>query len=125
MKRGIKNLFLLPALIGGLGLIPAGRVTAHTFTTLHSFTNGIDGAYPYAGLILSDNSLYGTAANGGSAGKGTVFAVNTNGTGFTNLHSFTALNSNTNGDGANPEAGLILSGNMLYGTARSGGSSGK
>jgi hypothetical protein len=28
MKTYIKNLFLLPALIAGLGLIPAGRVTA-------------------------------------------------------------------------------------------------
>ena len=28
---------------------------------------------------------------GGSSGNGTVFAVNTDGTGFTNLHSFTAL----------------------------------
>ena len=54
--------------------------------------------------------------------NGTVFAVNTDGTGFTNLHSFTAasgsLVSITNSDGASPYAGLILSGNTLYGTAR-------
>jgi uncharacterized repeat protein (TIGR03803 family) len=123
MKTYIKNLFLLPALIAGLGLIPAGRVTAQTFTTLHSFTvrsgaspyTNSDGAYPQAGLILSDNTLYGTAHFGGSSGKGTVFAVNPNGTGFTNLHSFIGL------DGANPSAGLILSGNTLYGTAGYGG----
>jgi len=34
MKTYIKNLFFLPALIAGLGLIPAARVTAQTFTTL-------------------------------------------------------------------------------------------
>ena len=34
MKTYIKNLFFLPALIAGLGLIPADRVTAQTFTTL-------------------------------------------------------------------------------------------
>src|SRR5450759_1188805 len=124
MKTRIKNLFLLPALIAGLGLILAGRVTAQTFTTLHSFTYGSDGAFPYAGLILSGNTLYGTAYDGGSSGNGTVFKVNPDGTGFTNLHSFTALSNSTNSDGAYPEAGLILSGNTLYGTAISRGSSG-
>jgi uncharacterized repeat protein (TIGR03803 family) len=125
MKTYIINLFLLPALIAGLGLIPAGRVTAQTFTNLHSF-NYSDGAYPYAGLILSGNTLYGTAVQGGSSGYGTVFAVNTNGTGFTTLHSFTATSGSlyTNSDGANPHAGLILSGSTLYGTALQGGSSG-
>jgi uncharacterized repeat protein (TIGR03803 family) len=55
-----------------------------------------------------------------------VFAVPTDGTGFTNLHN---LNGSWNGvgygsDGANSHAGLILSGNTLYGTASGGGSSG-
>src|ERR1035437_7787768 len=138
MKTRLKNLFLLPALIAGLGLIPAGRVTAQTFTTLHSFTGtyiyGIksDGSQPVAGLILSGNTPYGAAGYGGSSGyvgggsygDGTVFAVHTDGTGFTNLHSFTAASGSlyTNSDGANPEAGLILSGNTLYGTANLGGS---
>jgi uncharacterized repeat protein (TIGR03803 family) len=132
----IKNLFtrlggascaawVLPALIAGLGLIPAGRVTAQTFTTLHSF-NYSDGNFPVAGLILSGNTLYGTAEVGGTNGNGTVFAVNTGGTGFTNLYSFTAASGalSTNSDGAAPVAGLILSGNTLYGTAANGGSSG-
>ena len=82
-----KNLFFVPALFAVLNLIPAGRVTAQTFTTLHSFTY-YDGVYPWAGLILSGNTLYGTARNGGSSGAGTVFAVGTNGTGFATLHSF-------------------------------------
>src|SRR5665213_485508 len=134
MKTKIKNLFLLPALIAGLNLIPAGRVTAQTFTTLHTFTatdfntgTNSDGAYPRAGLILSGNTLYGTAEGGGSSGNGTVFAVSTNGTGLTNLYSFTALSDGyygTNSDGTIPEAGLILSGNTLYGTAEGGGSGG-
>src|ERR1039457_5674291 len=127
MKTHIKILLFLPALVAGLGLIPAGRVMAQTFTTLHSFTNS-DGANPAAGLILSGNTLYGTAAFGGSSssGDGTVFAVNTGGTGFTNLYSFTAFGfGGTNSDGIGPYAALILSGNTLYGTAVVGGSSGK
>lgn len=132
MKQCTKNLFLSVILISGLGFILAGNVRAQTFTTLYSFTaipgplyTNIDGAQPEAGLILSSNTLYGTANQGGSSGKGTVFAINTDGTGLANLHNFTAfgdLNSNT--DGATPYAGLILSGNTLYGTAASGGSSG-
>jgi uncharacterized repeat protein (TIGR03803 family) len=119
----IKNSLIL-LLIAVLGLMLAGRATAQTFTTLYNFTalvdyNNSDGAVPEAGVILSGNTLYGTAYYGGSSGNGTVFALNTNGTGFTNLYSFTG-----GSDGASPQAVLILSGNTLYGTASSGGSSG-
>jgi uncharacterized repeat protein (TIGR03803 family) len=104
------------------------------FTVLHSFTatsssypfafTNSDGANPYAGLILSRDALYGTAARGGSGGQGTVFAVNIDGTGFTTLHNFTPLDTVTNSDGANPYAGLVSSGDILYGTAVRGGCSG-
>ena len=108
------------------------------FTNLHSFTalsgllfSNSDGGSPVAGLILSGNTLYGAAQQGGSSGYGTVFRVNTDGADFTNLHSFTATVFDassgsifTNGDGATPVAGLVLSGNTLYGTAEVGGSSG-
>ena len=91
----------------------SGFTTLYNFTSLSgtnssgAYTNS-DGAYPGAGLILSGNTLYGTAEYGGSSGVGTVFSVNTDGTGFTTLYSF------TNGsDGARPFAGLILSGDTL------------
>ena len=118
----------------GNGTVFAVNTDGTGFTNLHSFTavppypgpsTNSDGGAPFARLILGSNALYGTAARGGSSGNGTVFALNTDGTGFTNLHSFTALLSSTNGDGASPEAGLIVSGNTLYGTAPSGGSSGR
>ena len=102
----------LPMLIAGLSLILGGRATAQILINS-------DGANPNAGLILSGSTLYGTVAAGGSYGHGTVFAVDTNGAGFTILHSFTG-----GSDGANPWSGLILSGNTLYGTAYNGGSSG-
>jgi len=75
VKTKIRNLFLLPALVAVLNLLPAGRATAQTFTTLHSFIGG-DGITPLAGLItnLLGNTLYGTAASGGSSGNGMVFA---------------------------------------------------
>src|SRR5207253_3736590 len=102
------------------------------FTNLHNFTatppypnnTNSDGASPYAGLIVSGNTLYGTASYGGNSGVGTVFAINTDGAGFTNLHNFTTTDPNGYySDGVNSFAGLILSGNTLYGTAGFGGSS--
>jgi uncharacterized repeat protein (TIGR03803 family) len=121
MKTRIKNLFLVSACTGLLAM-PAA---AQTFTLLHSFTGDSDGGSPQAGLILSGNTLYGTTDFGGSSSNGIVFAINTDGTGFTNLHSFTASFGSypfyANNDGANPLDGLILSGNTLYGTTDSGG----
>jgi uncharacterized repeat protein (TIGR03803 family) len=95
------------------------------FTVLYRFTGGADGASPQGSLVLSGNTLYGTASLGGASGSGTVFALNTDGTGFTNLYSFTALGAPypANTDGANPYAGLILRGSRLFGTAANGGSS--
>src|ERR1039458_583167 len=92
-KRAILNTrpflpFLLPALMVGCSWMPAARVTAQTFTSLYQFTGGSDGAEPFA-VVLSGNTLYGTAQFGGSSGNGTVFAVNTHGTGITILHGFT------------------------------------
>ena len=132
MNIPLKTLFLLPTLIAGLGLLSAGRATAQPITPLHTFTalvSGVnsDGAKPLAGLVLSGSTLYGTAYIGGTNGNGAVFAVNTDSSGFTNLHSFTALAGPyppTNSDGANPHGGLILSGSTLYGTAQAGGGSG-
>ena len=97
MSGRIRKPLLLLLPIAVLGLMQAGRATAQTFTTLYSFTaypsgysTNSDGANPEAGLILSGNTLYGTAEGGGSSGNGTVFRVNIDGTGFTNLHSFAA-----------------------------------
>jgi len=118
---------LVPILV--LGLYPIPWLNAQTFATLHSFTNGPDNNVEDAGLILSGNTLYGTTSKGGGSSNGSVFAINIDGTGFTNLYDFSpevtnAAGSFTNSDGANPSAGLILSGNTLYGTATFGGSSG-
>ena len=109
----------------GLGFTNLYRFSA---TSGSSGTNS-DGAHPNAGLVLSNATLYGTTYGGGPSGNGTVFGINTNGTGFTNLHSFSALTlpcagwSGTNGDGVNPYAGLVFSSGALYGTTSGGGPS--
>jgi uncharacterized repeat protein (TIGR03803 family) len=101
-----------------------GFTNLYSFSALVSGTNS-DGADPFSKLELSGNSLYGTASVGGIAGNGTIFKINTDGTGFTNLYSFSALISNTNSDGANPQSGLTLAGNIFYGVTQNGGSGGK
>ncbi len=118
-----------------LGLLFAALMPAvaqgQTYTNLYSFSQtagspatNSDGAIPNGGLVLSGNAFYGTTFGGGTNGTGGVFSVHTDGTHFTNLHSFLALTNTTNGDGAEPYVTLVLSGNVLYGTASAGGTSG-
>lgn len=129
MKISPKTICLPLALVAVLQFLMPDQLTAQTFTPLHPFAGGSDGFSPEAGLTLSGSTLYGTAAAGGNlnyltAGGGTIFAVQTDGLGFTNIYSFTLPVSGTNSDGASPDGNLILSGNTLYGTASAGGRSG-
>ncbi|HZR18299.1 MAG TPA: choice-of-anchor tandem repeat GloVer-containing protein [Verrucomicrobiae bacterium] len=89
------------------------------FRVLYPFSFIVDGTSLHASLLLAGNRLFGTAASGGSDNDGTVFALNTDGSGFEVLHNFTAII--TNYDGAVPEADLILSGNKIFSSTFGGG----
>jgi uncharacterized repeat protein (TIGR03803 family) len=97
------------------GTLFSFNTTNNYFTNFYNFTNSAIGEYPYAGLVVSGNRLYGTTYQGGSNNWGTVFAVDTDGGNFTNLYNFAYS------DGANPYGGLLLVGNRLYGTTYQGG----
>ena len=90
-------------------------------TNLWSFTNGPDGAFPYATLVQGhDNSFYGTTTGSGlgPSAYGTVFRITPSGS-LTNLHSFSG------GDGVGPSAGLLRGGDgSFYGTTPAGGTYG-
>lgn len=98
---------------------------AQTFTVLHSFTGGADGANPSEGLVLdSAGNLYGTTYDGGTGncnqdsqqGCGTVFKVTNQGT-ETVLHTFQG-----GADGKYPWAGLARDNKgRLLGTTVDGG----
>ena len=115
----------------GNGTVYAIRIDGTGYTNLHNFATGSvtnpDGTYPSCDLLLVNNVLYGTTDKGGSGGAGTIFRLDTDGTGFTNLHSFYANPpvgyslGNANLEGAHPLGGVILSGNTLYGATADGG----
>lgn len=110
----------------GSGTVFALNNDGTGFKTLHTFTGSEDGATPFAfaGLFSSGIGLYGTTTGFGNPDNGSIFRVNIDGTGFTTLYGFSAMSNNTNIDGASPQASLVLSDNILYGTAAGGGSSG-
>lgn len=90
------------------------------FTLLHSFDNGsIEGFRPYGGLILNGDIIYGMT-NMNLPSGGTIFAIHSNHSDFTILHSF----SGGDNDGYYPWGDLISYGNTLYGMTQSGGNGG-
>ncbi|MBW8865360.1 MAG: hypothetical protein JF609_10675, partial [Verrucomicrobia bacterium] len=71
---------------------------------------------PLSAFVLNGTNLLATSNQGGSAGWGSIFRINTDGTMSARLYSFS-----NSPDGARPLAGLVLDGNTLYGTTSSGG----
>ena len=105
----------------------AGFTVLHTFTAPDGYPVNVDGINPSAGLIQAGGTLYGTTLQGGSLGYGTVFAINTDGTGFAVLHEFDQATFDfvnyvsTNAAGAQPQTHLVLAGGTLYGSTTTGG----
>jgi uncharacterized repeat protein (TIGR03803 family) len=85
-----------------------------TFTQLHSFTGGTDGANPIAALMqASDGSFYGTASREGGPWQvgGTIFRFTGTGDPIT-LHAFDA-----NTEGPTPVTAIVeASDGLLWGT---------
>ena len=88
------------------------------YARLHSFPGGAsDGSQPHGSLTLSGSTLYGMTNLGGSSNRGTIFSMNTDGTGFALLHSL----SSGSGGGSYPKGSLTLSGSKLFGMTSGGG----
>jgi uncharacterized repeat protein (TIGR03803 family) len=96
-------------------------VTSNAFTILHHFTGGnADGANPTGPLTLNGSTLYGLTTAGGTNDLGVIFKVNTGGSGYSVLHSF----SGGTLDGASPEFGpLVVTNSVMYGATEEGGTS--
>ncbi|HEX4144189.1 MAG TPA: choice-of-anchor tandem repeat GloVer-containing protein [Pirellulales bacterium] len=88
--------------------------TGGLVNTLHVFSNPSDSVS--AGLVLVGSKFYGVTSTGsGLYGDGTIFSVNSDGTGYQLLHSFAGA------DGSKPAASLTFVGSKLYGTTENGG----
>jgi len=100
-----------------LGVLFKINTDGSGFSKLVDFDGSNNGAYPYQSLMLSGTVLFGMTYSGGLSNKGTIFKINTNGTGLTKLLDFTGIN------GANPIGSLTLSGSSLFGMTSQGGTS--
>jgi uncharacterized repeat protein (TIGR03803 family) len=102
-------------------LMPDGSQYAplYSFSALdpNSGTNS-DGSLPTGALLQeSDGSIVGETQLGGTNGTGVVYKINSDGTGFTVLHSF-----GNGADGTYPGGGLIAGPDgSLYGVTEYGG----
>ena len=108
------------AMVFAVTLLASHAMQAQTFSVIHNFTGGGDGAYPYAGVTVGPGGvLYGTASGGGSHGAGTVFKLNQVNSSwvFSPLYEFTG-----GSDGGVPYGGVVIGPNgALYGTTYTGG----
>lgn len=105
------------AILLALALIAMPSARSQTFTVLHEFSGGVDGAAPPSGVILDPTgNFYGVTDNGGPFNYGVVYRLDTAGK-ESLLHGFLG------GEGLWPVGGLLrdASGN-LYGTTTDGGS---
>jgi uncharacterized repeat protein (TIGR03803 family) len=105
---------------------------ADTDTTTSGLVKTVDGAAPQGKLVQdAERMLYGTTSLGGDNGRGVVFRLATDGSGFQVLHTFGATTNDTttgqpeNDDGAIPVAGLTDGGDgFFYGVTSVGGTEG-
>jgi uncharacterized repeat protein (TIGR03803 family) len=101
---------------------PVPPATKWRARSLHDFTGGADGSFPFAGVIFdAAGILYGTTDGGGGSNNGTVFSltppVSGNRWKHKVLHSFAGQP-----DGAHPDAELVQdSRGVFYSTTVSGG----
>lgn len=103
----------------GNGSVFSLDTSNNSCTSFPAIGGSVNGGSQYGSLILAGSTLYGTTVSGGSNGYGSVFSINTDGSGYTNLHDF----SDAPGDGANPYSSLVLAGSTLYGTTTEAGHS--
>ena len=113
---------------GECGTIYRIGIDGSGYTILYNFTGGSNTNFPSGPLATDgDGNLYGTTDFGGSTncdsieGCGAVYEISTSGSGFSLLYTFTGVD---NGDGAQPQTGVTVVGDSLYGTTASGGRTG-
>ncbi len=104
--------------------------SSNHYTVLHTFADGenatpfkkglLDPGFP---LTLVGSTLYGVAYGGGANSSpghgpsGLIYSIGTDGSNFTKLHEFPAIQN----DGRNPVGTPLVSGGVIYGVTANGG----
>lgn len=106
------------ALVFVLVLFSTQNTEAQTFSVLHYFTGGNDGAAPVAGLTAAGaGKFYGTTLGGGTYDGGVVFQLTYRGEGWILSPLYALLSQQF--DGADVAAGAVIGPNgHLYGTTQ-------
>lgn len=99
----------------GYGTIFKLRTNGTGYTVLKDLDGFTEGGAPRHALVVVATTLYGCTAVGGGNNWGTVFKLNTDGSGFALLKDFSLY------DGAYPTGPLIYADGVLYGTTSAGG----
>ena len=113
---------LAAAILATLVLVAATQMEAQSFTVLHTFTAGADGANPSADGLAIDaaGNLCGATSSEGAHNSSNVFKLSPANGGWTysSLYDFTG-----GSDGSSPGSGLVIDGQgNLFGTTYIGGS---
>ena len=73
----------------GLGTVFSMDLQGTEHRVLHSFTGSLsDGSSPQGSVLLLDGALYGMTQAGGASGRGVVFKIGIDGSGFQVIQSF-------------------------------------
>jgi hypothetical protein len=122
---GGNNVSTMPT--SGSSLRSSGTAQYKLLYSFQGYPN--DGSWPYAGVVLVGNKLYGTANKGGNgcpaSGPGSqcgvVFAIDSSTGSERVIHNFQGR-TDGNRDSANPRGGLVYYQGNFYGTTNGGGS---
>ena len=98
----------------------ASLAHAQTFSVIHNFTGGADGAGPRTGVTINKGALYGTTFQGGSGNTGAIYQIKKNGDNWVTVPVF---NFPADGSGGTSPWGRVLFGQdgHIYGTTYQGG----
>ncbi len=103
--------------VNGDGTVFSLDTIGAAFKIIFNFnmTDGYEPNYAGGSLLLSGSVLYGTCYMGGAKDSGCIFSIDSNGTGYKDLHDFMGS------DGRGPEGSLTFVGYELYGATAYGG----
>jgi uncharacterized repeat protein (TIGR03803 family) len=102
--------------INGVGTIFKIKPDGTGYSKLLDFDGASNGQFPSGSLISDGNYLYGMTEYGGTNNLGTVFKIQTDGTGYSKLLDFAGV-----ANGSKPFGSLISVGTFLYGMTEYGG----